>query len=268
MNITISYLNTAIILFNIFVGILIPVFLFVFLRKKFHCEPKAFWIGCAVFIVFAVILENIVNNSILNSSMGKMITHNIFTYGIYSGLIASLFEDMGRYIIFKKALCKYNENDRNCLMYAAGHGGFEMFIFLVLPMINYAMYAITINSGNIQTLFDGLSDQQVSTLTETLTRLAATSSDAFIMAPLQRIAAMAVQASMSALIWYAAKYSNRTYLLISAVLMHTAINALSIILDRYGIALSLSVLILCVIAAFYVLFTMRICKKVAEISEK
>lgn len=259
MDFSVSYLNFGCIVFNILMGALIPVVMLVYLWKKYNCETKLSWIGCAAFIVFALILENIVN-SILLGSIGGVIQRSLLIYGLYSGFMAALFEDVGRFLVFKTVLRKYNGNDYHALMYTVGHGGFELFMLLILPMLSYAAYAVSINTGNVQALFDGITEQQASALTETLSQLSSAAPLTFLLSLLNRAAALAVQSSMSVIVWFAAKRSARAVLLPAALLMHTFINAVSLILTGYSVPALLATFIVCCISALYILITLRIWK--------
>lgn len=262
MNFTVSYLSLGIIVFNILLGVFIPIVMLVYLRKKYNCEMKAPWIGCAVFIVFALILENVANNVLLICGVGGVIQRNIIIYGLYSGLMAALFEDVGRFLAFKTVLRKYNSNDHNALMYTVGHGGFELFMLLILPMLSYAAYAAAINSGNVQALLEGMTEQQASMLTDTLSQLSSASPIMFLLSPLQRIAALAVQVSMSVLVWLAAKDTARIAMLPAALALHTAVNAVSVILTGCKAPVFLATMAVCVIAVFYVVIALRAWRRI------
>ena len=109
-------------------GIVLPIALLIFFRKKHKTGIKPFFIGCATFIVSALIIERIFHSIILNSDIGKMIQGNIWLYGIYGGLMAGLFEETGRFVAFKTVLKKEIINDKNALMYGAGHGVLKSFL--------------------------------------------------------------------------------------------------------------------------------------------
>jgi len=116
----------------VLVGIAIPIVLFLIFRKKYKADIAPFFFGFAVFIIFALIIEGSINVLILKSSIGKAIQGNIWLYAIFGGLMAGLFEETGRFTAFKTVLKKYWRNNMNGLMYGAGHGGFEAFLFWFL----------------------------------------------------------------------------------------------------------------------------------------
>ena len=94
--------------------------------KKKGGQVSAFFVGCAVFVVFALLLESLVHNLVLKGlPVGEKILGNTLLYALYGGLMAGLFEETGRFLAFKTVLKKRQDNDRNALMYGAGHGGIE-----------------------------------------------------------------------------------------------------------------------------------------------
>ena len=139
MNITIPTVSTAIFLISIIIGIAVPAASFYFVKKAGGSNSRAFWYGCAVYIVFALLLENIVNTSVLTSPLGLVIQKSAAAYGIYAGLMGALFEDIGRFLAFKLIIKKLGTNDRNALLYTVGHGSTDGFYFRCLPKILFCI---------------------------------------------------------------------------------------------------------------------------------
>lgn len=61
------------------------------------------FIGCGIFVGFAMILEQICHAIVLTVT-GDVIRDNIWLYAIYGGLAAALFEECGRWIAMKFCL--------------------------------------------------------------------------------------------------------------------------------------------------------------------
>jgi len=111
-------------------GIIIPIVLFTIFRKKYKANIAPFFIGCTVFIIFALLLERFFITFLFKMAAGKVIRSSIWLYGIFGGLMAGLFEETGRFTAFKTILKKSRSNDANALMYGAGHGVLKLFTFL------------------------------------------------------------------------------------------------------------------------------------------
>ena len=89
----VSTLSIVFMVLNMLLGILIPVGLLLFFRKKYQVTVKSFFIGCAVMLVFALILEQIVHFVVLGSEAGTMIQNNMWLYALYGSLMAGILEE-------------------------------------------------------------------------------------------------------------------------------------------------------------------------------
>ena len=191
-------------------GIAIPLILFLVFRKKYRADRSPFWIGAAVFALFALALEGFVNSLILRSALGQAIQSNIWLLGVFGGLMAGLFEETGRYAAFKTVLKKRRENDHNALMYGAGHGGFEAFYILFVSMASNIALSLMLNAGQGDQLAAGIAGQAGPTAIQgVFAALATTPAYLFLMAVVERFGAVAVHLSCSVLVWIAAKDGKR-----------------------------------------------------------
>lgn len=218
------------------VGIAIPVMLLIFFRKKYKSSLLAFFTGCGVFVVFALLIEGTLHRLILPSDLGQKIQANFWLFAAYGGLMAGLFEETGRFVAFKTLLRKKSGDNRNALMYGAGHGGFEVFYLLTVSMISYISMAVMLNSGMGAKLTAGVHDPAtLKTLEATFASLAQTPSATFLMSIVERLAAVTLQISLSVLVWFAAKQKGRFWLFPLAVVLHALIDAVAVIMAKNGI---------------------------------
>lgn len=211
-------------------GIAIPLILFLVFRKKYRADRSPFWIGAAVFALFALALEGLVNSLILGSALGRAIQSNIWLLGAFGGLMAGLFEETGRYAAFRTVLRKRRENDHNALMYGAGHGGFEAFFILFVSMALNIVFSLMFNAWKGDQLttegMDGLISMQGMALAYTPPYL-------FLMSVVERFGAVAIHLSCSVLVWIAAKDGKRFLFYPLAVLVHALVNTMAVILARH-----------------------------------
>ena len=122
--------STVCILITGILSVAISILLVVYLRKKYNCNLKVLLVGILTWIVFARILEGFIHQLVLGSSLGDTIMGNMLYYSLYGGAMAAIFEETGRLIVMKTALKPYFDNDKNALMYGAGHGGIESVMIL------------------------------------------------------------------------------------------------------------------------------------------
>ena len=212
------------------VGYAIPIVLFFYFRKKKNADIVPFFVGCAVMLIFALILESAVHQVVLASAAGEKILNNTWLYALYGGLMAGLFEETGRFIAFKTVLRKYREKDINALMYGAGHGGFEAAVILGVSMVYNIVIACMINSGNVSAITDSLSGEGLRQMQAVIDTMTNTSSLFFLIGILERLFAVMIQLSLSVMVWFAAK--NKWYLYLAAILIHLIVDAVSVILSQ------------------------------------
>lgn len=262
MDYTVPLLSVVFMVFSAVMGVVIPIVLLLVIRKKYKADISSFFIGCGVFIVFAIILEGIANFLLFNSAIGKSIRENIWLYGIIGGLQAGIYEETGRFTAFKTIMKKKLDNDINAVMYGAGHGGFEVLFILVVGMFSNIVTSIMLNAGMGEMLTKGVTDPQVlETLNNSFAALSTTPSGMFLMGIVERLGAVAFHMSASVLVWFAAKNKKLFWLYPLAILLHTLINAVSVISSKYVPSLWIVMAILYVMAAGCIMLARTVWKK-------
>lgn len=211
------------------ISFLIPLFLLIVLRRK-GADIIPFFVGCLTFILFALVLESLVHQVVLTSSAGAVIQGNIFLYALYGGTMAALFEECGRFLAFRFPLRKYSNNDRNALMYGAGHGGIEALIILGSSMINNLLYASMINRGTIGDLLSTLDPAQQQQLLGVIGTMTSSPSYVFLLGAVERILAVTLHICLSVFVFYAVKRKEPKLFLL-ALLFHFLLDAVTVILS-------------------------------------
>lgn len=243
---------------NIVLAFAIPVVLYLVFRRKLRCDHVVFWVGCAVFIVFAGILEQLLHSVMLNSSTGSAIQKSVWLTAVYGGLMAGLFEESGRYIAFRTILKKKLGNDDNALMYGAGHGGIEVVLVLGVTMINNLVYSIALNTGNAPMILSGLDSQRQATMETVFLQLSSVSPFLYFMSLLERIAALALHISLSVVVWFAAKEKKSRYLFFVAIVLHLCVDMMAVVLDSSDLPILLSELLIWIMVGLCSLFAVHI----------
>ena len=109
-------------IFSLAVAFGLPIGLYLYLKHKKYARTSSFVAGMVVFILFAMVLENLVHSLVLGLA-GTAITGSLFLYAVYAALMAAAFEETGRYLAMRFVLRRLD--GKNALMYGAGHGGVE-----------------------------------------------------------------------------------------------------------------------------------------------
>ena len=258
----VSTLSIVFMVLNMLLGILIPVGLLLFFRKKYRATLKSFFIGCAVMLFFALILEQMVHVVVLGSKAGTIIQNNMWLYALYGSLMAGIFEETGRFLAMRFLLKKEHGNPHNALMYGAGHGGFEAMVLLTIGMINNLIYSILINLGQTQVLLAPLDEAARGTLQAAFDTLIATPSWHFLLSPMERIGAIAAQISLSVIVWFAAAGKKcRIPLFLLAIILHGVLDVVAVIASKIGIPVLVIELLIWGMAVIYMFLAKHVWKK-------
>lgn len=261
----VSNLSVIFIIINLIIGMLFPIFLLIYFRKKYNTSIKVFFYGCATMLVFAFLIEQLFHSIVLSSPFGSFIQNNTYVLAIYGGLMAGLFEEVGRFVCMRFLLKKEHDNKYNAYMYGAGHGGFEMFVVLFFTMINNLIFAIMINTGAIDSLLNSLDSVVVFAVEGTIDTLINTPSYSFIFGLIERFSAIIAHMGLSMIVWKASVYDkdNIKYLLL-AILLHALLDSVSLILTNLVSSIIIVESIIMIICILIFIFARRVFKHECE----
>lgn len=245
------------IIFSLCISIALPVVLLIVVHKKTKARMAMAVIGAATFFLFAMVLEQILHAVVLGVG-GERITGNIWIYGLYGGLAAGLFEEVGRFVAMRFAM-KKQLNLPNALMYGVGHGGIEAILIVGLASVSNLVTSIMINAGTLEASLGAL-DQ--ATKEATLTQLSAlwtTPSYQFFLSGIERIVAVTLHIALSVLVFQAVKLGKKRYWFL-AFAIHVGVDFATVIAANY-LNLVLVEVMLAVLVAGVVALTISLCRK-------
>ncbi len=182
---------------------------------------RVFFIGAAVFVLSALVLERIFHSVILATPMAVPLQSNIWLYALYGGLAAGLFEETGRLAAFH-FITKRPHSPDAAISYGLGHGGIEAVLLVGLTMVNNLIVSAMAAGG-------ALSNPDLAAAAEAL---AGTPAHMFLWAGFERIGAMTLHVANSILV-YAAVERRRRDLYVLAIVTHTLVNFAAVIMNRY-----------------------------------
>ena len=217
------------------IGFAIAPVLCIWLRKKKRADLLPFFIGMAVFFVFALVLETLLHQIVLNAPVGKTIQGNIWLYALYGGLAAGIFEETGRFIAFKTVLKKYQARDVNALMYGAGHGGCEAALLFGATMVSNLVLAVMLNMGMSGLITKDLTGAQLTQMEDVFRTLCDTSAPAWFLGLIERFTAVALHMALTIPVWFAAKDAKRCALFPVEILLHFIVDAATVVLSGLGL---------------------------------
>lgn len=234
---------------SLIVSVGLPIVLCIIVCRKMKAQISSFFIGAATFVLFAMILEQILH-AIVTKAAGTVLTGNIWLYALYAGLAAGIFEETGRYLAMKLCM-KKTLNKQNAILYGVGHGGIEAMLLVGLTCVSNLMIAVMINSGQISALLSisGVDDSTYQVAMAQLMAVSTTPSWQFLMAGVERISAIIFHISASYLVYLAVSRKKLPYYLL-AVLAHFLLDAVTVISARFLPMLAVEGLLLLISGAF------------------
>jgi uncharacterized membrane protein YhfC len=84
------------------VSFLFPVVVFIYLQKNERAVFKPVFIGIITFIIFSQVLEKLLHYVVISNKVFS----NPIVFSIYVALAAGVFEEVGRFIMYKSFLKK------------------------------------------------------------------------------------------------------------------------------------------------------------------
>ncbi len=219
-------------IFSMVISITIPVVLLIIAKVKYKAKISTFFIGAGIFILFALILEQILHFVVITAVGGTdKLQSNLLLYALYGGLAAAVFEETGRFIAFKFLMKKRNDRN-NAFMYGIGHGGIEAIIIIGLGSISNIATAIMINNGLMQTTLELLDEATKAATYEQLSQLWTLPSYQFFLSGTERISAIALHIGLTFIMYRGVKYGENKNMFI-AYLIHFIVDALTVIMSGF-----------------------------------
>lgn len=223
----ICFVINIIICFGIPIGALIY---FIRTKKK---VVKSFFIGMAVFLIFQIFTRI----PIIQFLLPKMDWYNVMTvanpvlYGLFLGITAGLFEEVGRFLGFKAGL-KNNRSWIDGIAFGFGHGGIEAMVITGIASISNLVILIGLNNGTFDANKLGMSEESLRALFN------GTSNMMILFGGIERIFAITIQIALTLLVLYGIRKRKLIYLGI-AILLHTIIDSPIVILPKvFGIGIA------------------------------
>ncbi|GHT13780.1 putative membrane protein YhfC [Bacteroidia bacterium] len=221
----------------------VPAALLIYWRKKYKTPLVPAFVGVVAFIVFALLLERGVHYVVLSR---YHLIEKPLLYMAYGALMAGIFEETARWLSFQWLKRKYNSIGTG-LSYGIGHGGAEAFLLVGLAMMSNIAISAVINTDNTALL------DKMHLPAETMALFFSTEPILFLVSGMERIFAIAVQISLSVLVFHAV-VSGKKWLFPLAILLHALVDAPAALMQAgaitnvwvvEGIVLACAVLLVC-----------------------
>ncbi len=251
---TISIASMCGMIFSLVVAVGLPIVLCIWLAVKKKAKLSSFFLGCAIFFVFAMVLEQLLHILVFKT-VGETLQNNIFLYGIYAGLAAAVFEESGRLVAFQFFMKKHL-NKENAFMYGVGHGGIEAILIVGLASISNILTSIMINSGGAQATINKMDPSLQQTTFEQLKVLWETPSYEFYLAGVERCCAIVLHICLSIFVFKFVKTGKKKFL-VKAFVIHALVDFATVIAAHY-MSLVMVEVVLIIIVAIIAVFTKKL----------
>ncbi len=211
------------------IAVIVPVILTIIIKLKYNSKLSACLIGCAVWFVMVMVLENIMHVIVLKSALGETIQANIWLYALYGGLAAGIFEETGRLFAMKVLLKKQHDDRHTALMYGIGHGGMESILVVGISSVNNIIYSAMINAGQTNMLLSQVPEEAHEQLQNAFDQLIESPSGLFLLSGWERITAIFLHLALSSLVWIAV-VKHKPVMFPLAVFLHAGFDALCVLI--------------------------------------
>lgn len=202
------------------IAIGLPITLFIVWFKKYDLKFLPLFVGMSAFLLFAIILEQIMHAIVLRPNEDgsiDLIKNNPALFILYGIFAAGVFEESARFISFKLLKRKFSGIGTG-LSYGIGHGGIEAVLIAGLAMVSNIAASAMINTGNTAAL-----GNDPAVLAQ-LGTLATTPSALFLASGFERVIAITAHISLSIFVWCSVTVKGKLWMYPAAIFMHAIIN--------------------------------------------
>ncbi len=229
----ISSLSVSFMIISTILSVVIPIAAIIFMAVKKKLNWKATLFGALFFLVFVIVLENIMHNIVLGADATKSVVYqNLPLYVIYGGFAAGIFEETARLLCFRFILKVNSENTiYTGISYGLGHGGIEAMFIGGLASIGNLVTSVMFNRGLFDKLTDSLNGQQLEAFNKSINDLINAPSYMFLITGVERVTSLALQIALSLLVFKAVS-DKKWKFLAYAVLIHAGIDMIAILFQR------------------------------------
>ena len=219
---------------GVVLAIIIPIAIALIWKFKKKERFTTILIGVAAFVLFAMIIEKLIQNVLIfptqmmlpDHAVSRFINARPLLWALVVALFPGVFEETGRLIAFKTVLRK-RKNRETSISYGIGHGCGEAMILLGITYIEYIVFAVMINLGTFQTVIDQATAQapdQINTVYALAGQIASFSMASLGVALFERVFAVLFHIGASILVFYACKDKKKIWLYPLAIILHTAMD--------------------------------------------
>lgn len=237
--------NIIVIGISFFICMALPIGAFIHMKCN-KASGRSMLLGAGTFIVFALILEQMMHGLVLQIA-GSDFPARLVPFAIYAGLAAGVFEETGRFVTMK-FLMKHSLTKKESIMYGVGHGGIEVLFVGALSCFSNLITAIMYNQGALDPVLETAGEQAMSGINQLIEFPAWM----FLLVAFERISAFALHICLSFFVYKAVKLHKYQYF-VMAIIIHALVDSLTVLGAQKVSTLTVEVILfLCMLIFVYI----------------
>ncbi|MCM3727054.1 YhfC family intramembrane metalloprotease [Neobacillus cucumis] len=198
--------------FVLFIGLIL------YFRKKTGIAVKPLIAGAIGFVLMTQVLEKALHLAVITAFPNY--ADHPWAFGLYGGLAAGLFEELGRCLLFTWLLKKFHDY-KGGISFGIGWGGIEAVLLMLTLIVPNIMFAFMINAGTLEkTLAGQMPVDQVAAIKETVLNNGVSF---YLLACVERFFAVFMQIALSLWVLIAVVKKKFVYV-IYVILIHAAVD--------------------------------------------
>lgn len=237
----------------------IPFILLAYMKTKTGASITSFLKGMLFYALFSFGLSGLLNILLLGGlSLSSFLNRSIHPvyYALYGAILAGVVEEAGKYVGLKYMM-KKTPTKQNALLFGLGHGGFEALAYGSSLFMGNFVLALMVNSLGVDEYFKKLDitgDKLIEQKNNLATLMAIPTSE-YVAYGFERILCLALQISLTILVFIAVNNEKLKSMLPIAILLHIIAYIPSYLNNVEILNLTFNLLItgaICVIVSAYV----------------
>jgi uncharacterized membrane protein YhfC len=229
--------------------IFLPIIAWIYFSRNFKLSWKLVLAGGLTFIVSQILHIPLV--AVLGPFFAKS---TLWINAIVLGLLAGVFEETARYILYKFIL-KNSRTWKEGVFVGLGHGGTEALIIGVLAAVAFVTM-VSLRALDLSTV-PGIPADQVELATQQVAAYWSTPPYLAIMGFLERIFAMCLHVGLSVMVLYAIAYKKPVWFWM-ALLWHALVDAVAVyMIQKVGVLAVEGIVAIFAMVSLWIVFILR-----------
>ncbi|MBS5215096.1 MAG: YhfC family intramembrane metalloprotease [Clostridiales bacterium] len=199
--------------------IALPLSTLLIYRKKTNAQWFPFLAGMVSYLFFVIMLEQMLHMICLgiNSPIAEMMEQYPLFYAAYLCVTAALFEEGGRYFMFRMLL-KKKRGRETAVTFGIGFTIIET-LSVIVTILGMVFVAVTIKNGGVEAYLSGVAPEDLAQTKEAVQNFIGTNPVSFLAPFIERIPSLLTSVGLSVFV-FAAVWAKRPSLFGAAVGFH------------------------------------------------